>query len=76
MCPFPSPNSACELAPKVISVEVDAPCAGAFVGPGGRTLAKGEGTRFTYRAGAEDYVRFEAEGKTGRIFLQPMFGRN
>ena len=30
----------------------------------------------TYRAGAEDYVRFEAEGKTGRIFLQPMFRRN
>ena len=60
----------------LISVEVDAPCTGAFVGPGGRTLTKGEGTRFTYRAGAEDYVRFEAEGKTGRIFLQPMFRRN
>ena len=57
-------------------MEVDAPCAGAFVGPGGRILAKGEGTRFAYRAGAEDYVRFEAEGEAGRIFLQPMFRRN
>jgi hypothetical protein len=56
-----------------ITVEVDAPCHGVFVGPGGVQLAKGEGTHFDYRAGEEAYVRFEAEGKTGRIFLQPMF---
>lgn len=57
-----------------IVVEVDAPCAGAFVGPGGVKLAESEGMRFEYRAGEEAYVRFEGEGETGRIFLQPMFG--
>ena len=56
-----------------IAVEVDAPCRGAFVGPGGERLATGEGTRFAYAAGDEAYVRFEGEGATGRIFLQPMF---
>ena len=56
-----------------IAVEVDAPCTGLFVGPGVAELAKAEGTRFEYRAGDEAYVRFEAEGETGRIFLQPMF---
>jgi hypothetical protein len=56
-----------------ITVEVDAPCAGLFVGPGGEELSKADGTRFEYRAGDEAYVRFEAEGETGRLFLQPMF---
>ena len=56
-----------------ISIEVDAPCAGAFIGPGGQRLETGEGTHFAYAAGDEAYVRFEAEGGTGRIFLQPMF---
>ena len=59
-----------------ITVDVDAPCSAAFVGPGGEELAKGEGTHFEYRAGDEAYVRFEAEGETGRIFLQPMFRRS
>ncbi len=56
-----------------IVVELDAVCAGAFIGPGGEELAKSEGTRFEYRASGEAYVRFEAEGETGRIFLQPMW---
>lgn len=56
-----------------IAVEVDAPCAGAFIGPDGVRLSTGEGTRFEYAVGAEAYVRFEGEGETGRIFLQPMF---
>ena len=56
-----------------ISIEVDAPCAGAFIGPGGQRLETGEGTHFAYAASDEAYVRFEAEGGTGRIFLQPMF---
>lgn len=56
-----------------IVVEVDAVCAGAFIGPGGRKLAKGAGTRFEYSAAGEEYVRFEAKGETGRIFLQPMW---
>ena len=56
-----------------ISVKVDAPCVGAFVGPGGEVLLRDEGTVFAYRAKHEAYVRFEAEGETGRLFLQPMF---
>jgi hypothetical protein len=56
-----------------IAVEVNAACVGAFVGPGGKELAKGEGMRFEYRVGDEAYVRFEAEGEAGRIFLQPFF---
>lgn len=56
-----------------VAVAVSAPCAGRFVGPGGALLAQGEGTVFEYRAGGEAYVRFEAEGPAGRLFLQPMF---
>ncbi len=56
-----------------IAVETDAPCQGLFIGPGGVELAKGEGTHFAYRAGNEAYVRFQAEGKAGRLFLQPLF---
>ena len=56
-----------------IVVEVDAVSSGAFIGPGGRVLAKGEGTQFEDSAAGETYVRFEAEGETGRIFLQPMW---
>ena len=56
-----------------IRVEVDAPCKGTFIGPGGQRLAAAEGVFFEYTAGDEAYVRFEAEGTTGRIFLQPMF---
>lgn len=56
-----------------ISVNVDAPGFGTFVGPGGETLSRSEGTSFTYRAEGEAYIRFEAEGEKGRLFLQPMF---
>ncbi|MCC7262341.1 MAG: hypothetical protein IT369_07460 [Candidatus Latescibacteria bacterium] len=56
-----------------ISVQTAQPCTGRFLGPGGAPLSQGEGTRFTYRAGEEAYVRFEAEGEAGRLFLQPMF---
>ena len=59
-----------------ITVEVDAPCAGLFVGAGGQELAKDQGVRFEHTAGDEAYVRFEAEGDTGRIFLQPMWARS
>ena len=59
-----------------ITVEVDAPCTGLFVGPGGQELAKAQGVRFEYTAVDEAYVRFEAEGDTGRIFLQPMWARS
>jgi hypothetical protein len=56
-----------------IFIEVDAPCQGVFIGPGGKKLAHHTGTQFEYNARDEAYIRFEAEGETGRIFLQPMF---
>jgi hypothetical protein len=56
-----------------IRVEVDAPCRGAFIGPEGQQLAQGEGQSFSYRAGDEAYVRFEGQGESGRIFLQPLW---
>ena len=56
-----------------ISVATAAACTGRFIGPGGRVLSEGEGVRFTYAAGGEAYVRFEAECESGRLFLQPMF---
>ena len=56
-----------------IEVELDAPGRGRFVGPEGRVLAEGEGRAFAYDAGDEAYVRFEAQGESGRIFLQPMW---
>ncbi|MGY8826741.1 MAG: PHP domain-containing protein [Candidatus Latescibacterota bacterium] len=56
-----------------IEIRVDAACKGAFVGPEGRVLSEGEGTQFKYSAGDEAYVRFEGQGATGRIFLQPMW---
>jgi hypothetical protein len=56
-----------------INVSVSAPCTGRFIGPGGVVLGAGQGTAFSYQAGAEDYVRFEGDGDKGRIFLQPLF---
>ena len=59
-----------------VHVALESPAAGRFVGPGGKTLASNEGTSFEYRAAREAYVRFEAAGEAGRIFLQPFFGRD
>ena len=56
-----------------ITVDVGIPCAGRFIGPHGEILHESAGTTFAYRATDEAYVRFEAEGETGRLFLQPMF---
>lgn len=56
-----------------ITIEVDADCEGRFVGPGGHVLATSRGHYFTYSLCDEAYVRFEGSGKTGRIFLQPIF---
>jgi hypothetical protein len=44
---------------------------GRFVGPGGRILAMWEGREFLYTTDGEPRIRFEAEGRAGRIFLQP-----
>jgi hypothetical protein len=56
-----------------IAVATQSPCIGRFVGPGGRTLSEQAGRRFEYAAREEAYVRFEAEGDAGKLFLQPMF---
>jgi len=56
-----------------ITVRLAESARGSFIGPGGRVLEEGEGTLFQYAAKGEMYVRFEAEGSAGRIFLQPFF---
>lgn len=56
-----------------IRVGLAEPAAGRFVGPGGRILAAAEGRAFEYTWKGEPRVRFEAEGRAGRIFLQPFF---
>jgi len=56
-----------------ISVRLDSDASGRFIGPGGRVLSESQGRQFSCCASGEDYVRFEAEGAAGRIFLQPFF---
>lgn len=56
-----------------IKVRLDSDAEGRFVGPGGFVLGSGRGREFSHRVGAEAYVRFEAEGPNGRIFLQPFW---
>lgn len=57
----------------VIIVRLDSDAGGRFVGPGGKVSKASEGRDFFLRASGEDYIRFEAEGPRGRIFLQPFF---
>jgi len=56
-----------------LCVETETPAEGRFVGPGGKVLSGAEGTRFRHEPAGEDYVRFEAEGAKGRLYLQPYF---
>lgn len=56
-----------------IHVETSEPCEGTFVGPNGVELHRSKGNQFEYTVGREDYVRFEGNGATGRIFLQPIW---
>ena len=56
-----------------IRVRLDSDAHGRFVGTGGRVLGASEGREFSLRVRDEAYVRFEAEGAAGRIFLQPFF---
>lgn len=62
------------VADDELRVELQAPATGTFIGPGGQALSRSTGTRFAYRGRGEPYIRFEAEGEAGRIFLQPVFG--
>jgi hypothetical protein len=56
-----------------IKVRLDSEAMGRFIGPGGRLLNGAQGRAFSWRTSGEDYVRFEAEGAAGRMFLQPFF---
>ncbi len=56
-----------------VSVRLAAPARGRFIGPEGKVLSEAEGIAFSHRCSTEAYVRFEAEGKKGRVFLQPFF---
>jgi hypothetical protein len=62
-----------ESAGDLIRVRLDSEAHGRFVGPGGKVLFAATGKEFALRASGEDYIRFEAQGMTGRIFLQPFF---
>lgn len=61
------------VADDELQVELQAPATGTFIGPEGQALSRSTGTRFAYRGRGEPYIRFEAEGEAGRIFLQPVF---
>ena len=56
-----------------ILVRLSSEARGRFVGPGGRTVAEASGREFHCRHAGEAYLRFEAEGAAGRLFLQPFF---
>jgi hypothetical protein len=56
-----------------IVVRLAASAAGRFIGPGGRVLKSAEGREFSWIYDREAYIRFEASGRDGQIFLQPFF---
>jgi len=56
-----------------VNVRLASPAEGSFVGPAGRVLARSSGLDFSWRHGGEAYVRFEARGEAGRLWLQPFF---
>jgi hypothetical protein len=56
-----------------ISVRLDSDASGRFIGTAGRVLSEARGRQFSCRGTSEAYVRFEATGQKGRIFLQPFF---
>lgn len=58
-----------------IRVKLAGEAHGRFIGPGGRVLREEDGAVFSFSYRGEEYIRFEAEGKPGRIFLQPFFAR-
>jgi hypothetical protein len=59
----------------LIEIALNTAARGRFIGPGGKVCAATEGREAAFRASGEAYVRFEAEGGDGRIFLQPFFIR-
>jgi hypothetical protein len=49
---------------------------GRFVGPQGRVLSRSAGRDFAGHHDGEAYVRFEAQGEAGMLWLQPFFRRH
>lgn len=56
-----------------VAVRLAAEAAGRFVGPEGRVLASSMGRDFAWCHDGESYVRFEARGDAGMLWLQPFF---
>ena len=56
-----------------ISAFFDTPCTGRFIGPGGKVLSESYDTEFRYELTGESYVRFEAKGEDGELFLQQIY---
>ncbi len=58
-----------------LDIRLSAPARGRFIGSGGAVLKEAVDDSFEYTMAMEGYVRFEAEGDSGRIFLQPLFSQ-
>lgn len=56
----------------LVAVRLAGDAEGRFVGPRGRVLAQSAGREFVWRHRGEAYVRFEARGTAGRLWLQPL----
>ena len=56
-----------------ITVKFARKCTGRFVGPGGQVLSEAIDTVFSHSITDEAYIRFEATGSDGELFLQPLF---
>jgi hypothetical protein len=56
-----------------VRVRLDGTAEGRFVGPGGSLLSRSSGREFAWRHDGGAYVRFEAHGAAGMIWLQPFF---
>jgi hypothetical protein len=56
-----------------VRVRLAAPAEGRFVGPQGRVLASSRGLEFAVVHRGETWLRFEARGDAGMLWLQPFF---
>ena len=61
------------VADSLVTVRLAGPAEGRFIGPGGRVLSRSTGRSFSRRYDGEAYLRFEARGDAGMIWLQPFF---
>jgi hypothetical protein len=56
-----------------VIVRLAGPAEGRFIGPDGRVLSHSTGREFCRRHDGEAYLRFEAQGDAGMLWLQPFF---